>query len=259
MDNALRHSEVAQGFYSTQLHANGQLAISVCDTGIGIFGSLQTTRYRPRSAVDAISLAVKEGVTRDAQNGQGNGLYGLVQIVLSNSGILSITSGDGRFLIAQGQPETKRKIPYPDRKHQCTFVDFQVNTKTAIDLKTAMPNFSPVDLEFEKNSTVQGDHLIPIREFPLGVGTRDAGGALRNIIVNALNRGVSRVILDFGGMGVVSSSFADESIAKLVTKMGFSGFNSRIAMVGLTEHVRFLVDRAVAQRVTEQMRPANQV
>lgn len=81
MDNVLQHSTTSSGFIMIQLHREKKrLAVCIADTGIGIYGSLRESVHKPKTVVDAITMAVKEGVTRDPKVGQGNGLWGLLRI-----------------------------------------------------------------------------------------------------------------------------------------------------------------------------------
>jgi hypothetical protein len=49
-------------------------------------------------------------------------------------------------------------------------------------------------------------------------GTRDMGQKLRQKLLELINSG-EKVVLDFTGVNVVSNSFADECIAKLLIEM----------------------------------------
>ena len=49
-------------------------------------------------------------------------------------------------------------------------------------------------------------------------GTRDMGQKLRQKLLTLINSG-EKVVLDFTGVNVVSNSFADECIAKLLLEM----------------------------------------
>ena len=65
-----------------------------------------------------------------------------------------------------------------------------------------------------------------------------------------------RIVIDFHGVSVVSSSFADELIGKLVVKLGFTGFTQRIQLVGMNDFIAPVVDRSVAQRIAELFSPS---
>src|SRR5690606_25806824 len=96
MDNVIQHSNENTGFVMAQVLKESQiLKVSIFDYGQGIFESLRNSKYKPRHASDAISLSVQEGVTRDKKIGQGNGMWGLYNIINLNDGNLLITSGKG--------------------------------------------------------------------------------------------------------------------------------------------------------------------
>ena len=91
MDNVIQHSDIKRGFIMAQIQkSNKSVNICIFDYGIGIYKSLKGTENNPKNAIDAIMLSVKEGVTRDKQIGQGNGLWGLFNMVAQNDGHLSI-------------------------------------------------------------------------------------------------------------------------------------------------------------------------
>ncbi|MBC7855892.1 MAG: ATP-binding protein, partial [Pirellulaceae bacterium] len=122
-DNVFRHSQNQVGFLSVQLHPNvpGQnLSICVADSGIGIFRSLRKTHF-PADSIEAIQLSLEKGVTGDVR-GQGNGLWGLSQLVEANSGLLRIISSDGTVEINSTLEETvvltSKRRPYPGPKNQ---------------------------------------------------------------------------------------------------------------------------------------------
>src|SRR5699024_11745283 len=48
--------------------------------------------FRFKSPFDAITSAMKRGFTRDKKTNQGNGLWGMSQLILNNRGILNIIS-----------------------------------------------------------------------------------------------------------------------------------------------------------------------
>ena len=56
------------------------------------------------------------------------------------------------------------------------------------------------------------------------------------------------VALDFAGVGVVSSGFADEVFVRLFVEMGPRAFMTRIEMRNVERTVAGLIDRAIVQR-----------
>ena len=64
------------------------------------------------------------------------------------------------------------------------------------------------------------------------IGTRDMGQKLREKLLPLIN-GNEKVVLDFTGVNVVSNSFADECIAKLLLEMPLSELKRRTTFRGL--------------------------
>jgi hypothetical protein len=92
MDNVLQHSLCSEGYMMGVVHkTTNYILFTIYDNGQGIYNSLRDSEYHPRNAIDAISIAIQEGKTRDHRIGQGNGLWGLSNIVQNNRGRLEIT------------------------------------------------------------------------------------------------------------------------------------------------------------------------
>lgn len=64
------------------------------------------------------------------------------------------------------------------------------------------------------------------------LGTRDMGVRIREELMPMLD-GSTRVILDFTGVNVVSNSFADECIAKILLEMPLEDLKARTTFCGL--------------------------
>lgn len=76
-----------------------------------------------------------------------------------------------------------------------------------------------------------------------------------NIITKNLNDQslMATIIIDFDGISVISSSFADEFIGKLVEELGFSRFNNIIKIVNVTTNVEHIINRSVSQRMAQML------
>ena len=70
------------------------------------------------------------------------------------------------------------------------------------------------------------------RGFGENLGTRPFGKRVREQLLPLL-QGNEKVILDFTGVNVVSNSFADECIAKLLLEMSLAELKSRTTFQGL--------------------------
>lgn len=252
MDNVLVHSQAPCGFVLAQIHqAAKHFAVCVADQGLGVPNTIRQAFPTLRDDRDALATAIKAGTTRDKKVGQGNGLWGLTRIVTLNDGYLSVTSGRNMLCIEGEQPPTFESAQSFDIAMSGTIVDFQLNTSRPIDVARALEMPTVINLRMEALEDDSGGHMIRVADTGLGTGTRKAGAALRTLILNVLEEGKRVVTVDFSGIGMVSSSFADEVIGKLVKQLGFVGFTQRIELAGMTDLIQQLVHRSVAQRMME--------
>jgi hypothetical protein len=70
------------------------------------------------------------------------------------------------------------------------------------------------------------------REYGENLGTRTLGKRVREQLLHTIEQN-ERVVLDFTGVNVVSNSFADECIAKLLLTMSLADLKSRTTFRGL--------------------------
>ncbi|MEE0805411.1 MAG: STAS-like domain-containing protein [Prevotellamassilia sp.] len=70
------------------------------------------------------------------------------------------------------------------------------------------------------------------REYGENLGTRPLGKRVREQLLHTIEQN-ERVVLDFTGVNVVSNSFADECIAKLLLTMSLADLKSRTTFRGL--------------------------
>ena len=70
------------------------------------------------------------------------------------------------------------------------------------------------------------------REYGQNLGTRPLGKRVREQLLPLIEQN-ERVVLDFTGVDVVSNSFADECIAKLLLEMSLAELKSRTTFRGL--------------------------
>ena len=70
------------------------------------------------------------------------------------------------------------------------------------------------------------------REYGENLGTRPLGKRVRELLLPVIEQN-DRVVLDFTGVNVVSNSFADECIAKLLLVMSLAELKSRTTFRGL--------------------------
>ena len=61
--------------------------------------------------------------------------------------------------------------------------------------------------------------------------------------------GINKVTIDFSGIPLVSSSYADEVFGKMFVELGPLEFSQRFGFRNIDPLVRQLIDKAVTQRV----------
>ena len=101
-DNVLNHSGSEVGGLlqlSVFNSATRRVEFTVADAGRSIPITLGSTLPNPGSDRDVLLASVEEGVTRNAVDFQGNGLFGALQICRASKGIFAINSG-GAYLNA---------------------------------------------------------------------------------------------------------------------------------------------------------------
>lgn len=255
MDNVLVHSKSEHGFVMAQYHqAINTVAICVYDNGIGIYNSLKKSVHRPRTAIDAITLAIQEGIG-DGQ-GQGNGLFGLYQIVTENNGALTITSGPASIMwSAEKEMRKFESLPFISWDNNATTIDYRLNLGNNINIHDAFKSIGGFDgFDIRIDYMLQDDDTVRYDIFSnsMGTATREAGAFLRNDILNIITRTKAGIVLDFAGVKTVSSSFVDELIAKLVLRLGIVGFNQVIRIINMNDNVKFLCERSIYMRIHDE-------
>lgn len=254
MDNVIQHSNISHGYVMGQIHTTRKyIAFTIFDAGQGIYNSLSKSIHAPRRASDAITLAIKEEVTRDREIGQGNGLYGLHSIIKQGRGSLVITSGGGSYMYNNAAGKTQDKIPQLSEENPGTIVDFQLDYSADLSLDKALffkgKQYNLVNIRVESLGDENGNIVYKIKEHAEGTGTRESANRVKNEIFNILQTEPKNVILDFDGVAVISSSFADELIVKLLLELGLFQFNNIIRLKGLDSSQQSILQRSVIQRL----------
>ena len=110
------------------------------------------------------------------------------------------------------------------------------------------PHDPPYDY-IERRFETEGDGLTfhMKNEAARDLGSRQGGMRVRAMLQNLLRVGGS-VVVDFEGIGVISSSFADEVFGRLFVEMGPRAFTKRLDLRNVDPTVDHLIDRAILQR-----------
>ncbi len=253
MDNVLQHSEAPKGFIMTQLqHESKRFSVCIFDYGRGIYNSFKGSKYHPVSPIDAISLALSERVTRDEKIGQGNGMWGLSRIINENGGTIRISSCGAVYSCINGSLSTIDNGDFNfGKKVGTTRVDFQLDYSKSIDIVSALNGYKPIDLWLENLENDAGDYAITVLNESSGTGTRKSALKFRNMVLNIIRETHKKVILDFTGINLISSSFADELIGKMISEYGFMFFINTITITNISKINSFVINRSVEQRMAQ--------
>ncbi len=252
MDNVIQHSGLGKGFIMAQLNrSTGRLNVCIYDYGQGIYKTLRRSEFKPKSAVDAITLCIQEGVTRDKSVGQGNGLWGLYNIISQNEGRLSIVSGKGAIVFFSGGDPTRtfEDIVILNRTNQSTTVSFSVNLDRGISMKDALRGYDTTDMFIENLRGDFGEIIYKLADVGSGTGTRESGLLMKTEVLNIYKSSNSRIVIDFDGVGIVSSSFIDEFIGKLIDEIGFYQYQSIFQLVHMNKAVQPIFEAALKKRI----------
>ncbi|MFZ4726930.1 MAG: STAS-like domain-containing protein [Paludibacter sp.] len=251
LDNILQHSGKTFGYVMGQVHKRTKhFAFCAYDSGNGIYLSLLNSVHKPKSPIEALTLAVKEGVTRDKKIGQGNGLWGLHQIVSENIGKLTISSNSAIYSLTNNICRSFENTPQLPHNNGC-IVDFQIDYNKEISISKALGGYEPVNMKIESMEDDFGNVVIDLKSKESGVGTRKSGEKIRNEVININKQSGKIITLNFENLNIISSSFADELIGKLVSEYGFYTFNNIVKMKNMNTSVQSIVQRSVAQRMIE--------
>ena len=164
-DNVLVHADSPIGGLvqvSTFQKANKQVQFVVADPGRGIPSTLRIGRPEISSDTQALDEAIKEGVTRDRNVGQGNGLFGSYQICSYCGGAFGVMSGRANLVYGKaGLSIRNEHIPFSGTLVVST-IDFSKPKLLEEALRFGGRKHSPVDfveMEYEGN----GDGGITFR------------------------------------------------------------------------------------------------
>ena len=254
-DNVITHSEARFGglAQATYFPAADSVQFVICDPGIGIPDSLrQNASFRGLTDRDTLEFAIRESVTSKKATNQGNGLYGTYELARVSKGRFTLRSGRATlYLDADHKPVIKKEtVPFNGTLVVCSLSLGNENLiQEALRIKGKAHEIS-YDFLDQKADDDTGDIVLDLLAENTGFASRRKALPLRNKVANYLRTTDRRVVVDFQGVSVVSSSFADEFIAKLVDEFGPMVFMSRVSIRNANATVASLIDRAMLLRLS---------
>lgn len=223
----------------------------VVDAGLGIPTTLRATHSELTSDADALDHAIREGVTRDKNVGQGNGLYGSFQICCHSKGVFQVESGNAKlwFTEERGLHVRSERIAFQGTLVAAQ-IDFSVPHLLEGALKFGGKAHQLVDFVELHYETDGPDALFVLKQEAKSFGSRMAGAPVRNSLSNLARMCPDqRIIVDLSDIALVSSSFADEVFGKLFNQMGPMEFMRRFELRN--------VDATVKKTDRQSNQPAN--
>ena len=253
-DNVLNHSGSSIGGL-LQLSvfdlARHRVEFTISDAGKGVPETLRTAKPEIESDVDALLEAVKSGVTRNSADFQGNGLYGTLEICRVGGGKFSLNAGNAALICSQQTVSARREsVPFTGTTVDA-LIDFSepalLERALAIDGRIHEP-VDYIELRYEQDDL----RSIPFKlsEQAFSFRSRPAGKPIRVKLANIIQACPGQtVFIDFTGISVVSSSFADEVFGKIFVELGPMRFMQTIRLINVSPTVQALIDRAITQRM----------
>ena len=247
-DNVINHSQSPVGGFAifNKLRNTNIIEITVADCGIGVSRTLGI-----KDEAEAVAQAIQEGVTRNKQTNQGNGLYGSYKLACASNGIFILKSRHGNLYVTKtGETHIKlENVPFHGTIVVCQIDCDQpdlIERGFIFNGKAHTPAYDYVERLHES-----ANDDITVRAFDIckTFGSRESGKEARLYIEN-MTRSLSgnKVIIDFDDISVISSSFADEVFGKLFIELGPMKFMRMIKIVNAASVVEALIDRAISLR-----------
>lgn len=238
LDNVHIHSGKPLGTAITHFDAKKEtLRVLVADDGMGIQRSLaENDKYKDITEADALTLCLQDTVTDG--KGMGFGLYATSRLMKDIGLNFVLHSGHHKLIYKDNHTEVIENGLW-----QGTILYMELSTSKDIDPNDVVDHRTDADEQYNE-AFIDSDEfdelwhdgfstaVFRFSDFDTDFGTRDMGMKVRESLRPLLTDGV-RIVLDFTGVNVVSNSFADECIAKLLLDMSFDELKQRITFHGL--------------------------
>lgn len=238
LDNVHIHSGKPLGTAVTHFDASKDvLRVLVADDGIGIRQSLaENEKYREITESEAVRMCLEDSVTDG--KGMGFGLYATSRL-MKNVGLKFVLhSGSHKLIYKDGNT-----VVIDNGYWQGTIIYMEISTSRDIDPNDVVDHRTDAESQFNEYF-VETDDLeslwshskcsstFSFSQYGSDFGTREMGAKIRQLLLPMLT-GSNCISLDFNEVNVVSNSFADECIAKLLLEMPLEELQSHTSFVNL--------------------------
>ena len=256
LDNVFNHAESRDGAFIQAVKYTRRRIVDfvVCDTGIGIPKSMQSLQIFDPG--EALIESIREGVTSKKGMNKGNGLYGTYSIAReSQTGHFAIHSDFTTLFFDRKRSAalvTRESTPFRGTLvHWAVSVDEPNLIERSLIFRGQQHQISFDYLE-KKFSPDDDTIIIRVKDYRGDLGTRAGGKRFRTLLENVISEGGSDpgpVILDFVGVSIITSSFADEVFAKIAQEHGRVWFSSKISIQNADMTIKALIAREIDSRL----------
>lgn len=246
--NVLHHASADGYLQVNSFKKESRLSIVIADAGVGVPASMRERFPDIPNDRIAVEQAVQKGITSKPNFGQGNGLAGCMAIAMQSDGYFSLTSGGGRMQVSAGRVSFSDFFP----KLPGTVVEMQLPTNSEIDLPGALWGHVPSTYIEERYEDDGGTLHLKLKGVAPTFGNRLTGEKVRTLINNLLQGSPAASLeIDFEGVNIIASSFADEVFGKLFLGMGPMEFGQRVRFVSVNGTCKELINSAITERMQQ--------
>ncbi|MCQ2307198.1 MAG: STAS-like domain-containing protein [Bacteroidales bacterium] len=224
LDNVHIHSGRPIGTAITHFDADGEvLRVLVADDGMGIRESLAgNDKFHNITEEEALLRCVEDSVTDG--KGMGFGLYATSRLMKDIGLQFIIHSGNHKLISENGHAKVVENGFW-----QGAVIYLEITTSKEIDPNDVVEHRTDADAQYNERfveaeeleslwKNLPADVTFSFSKYGTDFGTREMGAKIRHELRTLIDQGIS-VALDFSGVNVVSNSFSDECIAKLLLEM----------------------------------------
>lgn len=241
--NVLVHAD-APGYIQVITYTdNKTLDFIVCDSGCGILYNFQKA-FGIQDHIEALEKSLQARVTTNPERGQGNGLTGSYNIALRSSGAFYLRSGKGVIEHYTSRTRSSRFLNIIPG----TCVELQIPIDNRIDLSSILGHepTNHIEIHYMDDDCIKWIKLVDHEKV---LGNRITGDKIRTLILNIANEYSQFPIgIDFDGIGILASSFADEVFGKIRLELGYDEFK-RFHFKNLSQINKTIIEKAISERL----------
>lgn len=244
-DNVINHSKATIGLFQTVINKK-RINIVICDNGIGIVTKIKNKFGLNMSDMEAVIKATQKGVT--SGEGQGNGLAGARDISKETEGYFNIVSGTADWSVDNGIEKKDVFKSY----FNGTYIELHFNTDKEINCANILNGeYDPITVLESYLDEDGNDVIFKLKDHANNFGNRKTAENFRIKLRNIIQEfeGINHVIIDFDGVNMISSSFADEFIGKMLAEYNIIDYMKKFNFININQVCKSIIGGVVSQRL----------